>query len=717
VSSALGWSTASPAPEEVFAAVTRLLELLSDRSPLVVLVDDLQWADQTFLDLVQFLTASLRDRPILILCLARSELLDEQPSWGGGRFNSTTVLLGPLSGQDSEALVAGLLGSPLRDRPAIERVTTAAEGNPLYLVELLSMLVEDAWLDERRGGWRATRDLATLPIPPSLQAMVGARLDLLEPSQRFVLERASVVGLEFPIDALRELVGQDLSLLDDALEALLAKDLLQPSDGSASTHRFRHLLIRDVAYDGIPTSSRAELHERFGLWLERTAGERLAEYEEIVGYHLEQAHRYLRGLGEDEDELAPLARRAGEHLAAAGHRTFLRNDMRATASLLARALALIPSGHADRSRCHRERGVALMELGDWSTVERNLRLALEGAEEAGDEVGWWLARVELVDMLAYRSPGATNLREISSVADQAIEVFERLGNQTGLARAYRMRGDSQSWAGRWAEAAEAHREGIRHAMETGNAREMEERLSFGAAQGPLPVPEAIQLVEGLFDPEHPYAVNQLALVYSMAGRHDDAREVRRRIVEHLELVGAEWARASSSIYAGVGLIIEERFEEAEQVLLGAVRLLERMGDLAQLSTAAGVLAQAQFGLGHIDDAMASTELGERTTGEGDIASMVMWRGVRAKILAEGASLDDAMALAREAVEIGAPTDMLSLRAESHLDLAHVLTLARRPEEAAEQIRAALGLFEAKQHVMGLARAERLLDAATSAGPR
>jgi len=286
---AIGLEVGSTPQEEIFWAVRKLLETLAAAGPLVIQFDDIQWADETFLDLLEHVVQLARDAPLLILCPARPGLLDRRPEWGG-MPQVSAIRLEPLTPDTTGQLLDHLPGGTALPAPMRDRILEAAEGNPLFIEEMVGMLVDEGQVVLREGAWQTTSDVASISVPPTISALLAARLDQLAPTQRSLAERASVAGQSFEQAALAELlpVAQRADMARDLL-ALVRKELIRPDRAELSAgdaFRFRHLLIRDAAYGALAKAERATLHERFADWLERVAGERIAEYEEIVGHHL-----------------------------------------------------------------------------------------------------------------------------------------------------------------------------------------------------------------------------------------------------------------------------------------------------------------------------------------------------------------------------------------------------------------------------------------------
>ncbi|MGH2636789.1 MAG: ATP-binding protein, partial [Actinomycetota bacterium] len=390
VAAAIGLSSRSFPLAETFWAVRKLLEALGRRRPLVVHFEDIHWAESTFLDLLEHVLESAEDAPVLLLCSARPELLDERSGWGE-HAASTSIPLEPLSEPQSRQVMENLLGAAELPQELRSRITEAAEGNPLFVEQTLSMLIDEGFLARDDGGpWRVLGDVASLAVPPTISALLGARLDLLSAEERAVLERASIVGQVFYPGAIRALAPEGLrSHVDTTLASLSEKQLVRPTESTfvhEEAYRFVHILIRDAAYQGLLKRTRAELHEGFADWLEEAAGIRLLEQEEIVGYHLEQACRTLAELGPLGEHGRDVGSRGAGHLAAAGRRAFARADAPSAANLLERAASLLPPGNREHTELLRDLAEVSADLGEFAKAESSLAEAMQGAEGIGDPV-------------------------------------------------------------------------------------------------------------------------------------------------------------------------------------------------------------------------------------------------------------------------------------------------------------------------------------------
>ena len=324
--------------KEIAWAFRRLVETVAAVRPVVLVVDDVQWAEPALLDLLDHLTDMSRGAPILLICMARPEFLDTRPTWGAQRTHSFTTVLSPLSAADCAELTAGLLGDQVGSE-LLERVTTAADGIPLFVEEMLAMLVDQGQLEpDPAGGWVPTADLAEVTVPATVHALLAARLDRLAPALREVTDAASVVGKMFYPDAVAVLLDHPDGL-DDSVQGLVRADLIAPGTTDFPGHdayAFTHLLTRDTAYQALPKGRRAVLHEAMARWLSGAAGDGTAE---VVAFHLEQAAGYLTELGQPDPALAEEAARL---LQAAADRALALGDAGSAVGLVGRAERLVP---------------------------------------------------------------------------------------------------------------------------------------------------------------------------------------------------------------------------------------------------------------------------------------------------------------------------------------------------------------------------------------
>lgn len=697
---------ASPA-DELFWAIRRFLEALGREQPVIAIVEDAHWADTALLDLLEHVATWTRGTPLLLVIVGRPELLEGRSGWGSGRFDATTLPLKPLSEEQGGELLQHLSGDVGFAPAARARILGAAEGNPLFLEEVLAM-VTDPGVNRDDA---APLDLVDVPIPPTVQAILEARLDRLPPDLRRTLERAAVVGKEFSDEDLRSITPEEeQESLSGALDELVTRDLiaLEQVSSRGRTYAFRHILIRDVAEAGASKRVRALDHELIGREFERRAGERLAEVHEIVGYHLETAYRYRAELGLSSQDLSTLAESAAAHLFAAGVRAYARADA-AAMSLFGRALDLTPDGSPDAPERWRFRGLALLDGGRAGDAEEAFASGLAVAEAIGDERGAWRIRVEEADLWNHARPESFGGAQLEAVARTAIAALEADGDIAGLARAERLLGDALMLGGRQEEAATAFEAARGHALEMGDEREAEESLSSGSVIGQVPVERCIEVLGGALEGHprpNPNLLAALGLALAMAGDFAGAREANEQGLTIAMQLGAEWRALSVRMYFAVSLLVEGDAEAAEEMVRPAVEGLQRMGDHALLASAGHLLAEALWRLGRADDAMLATVLAEGVTGEDDLAAEMGWRGVRGKILADRGEMREAEALARQAAELGANSEFLLFAGWAYEDLAYVLATEGNRDEARETRDLARAVYQRKGSTASLARLER-----------
>ncbi|HEX2051044.1 MAG TPA: adenylate/guanylate cyclase domain-containing protein [Actinomycetota bacterium] len=710
VAQLLGIADGSESTDEAFWAVRRFFETLARDRPLVVAFDDVHWAEPTFLDLVENVADWSRDVPILLLCAARSELLDLRPAWGGGKLNATSMLLEPLSDDDACTLVGNLVGDDDVPQPVRDRIVRAAEGNPLFVEEMLAMLADDG--STGTGRRRIEGDVA---VPPTIQALLAARLDRLEPAERCVLERAAVAGREFHLDAVKVLSPEiERDGVGALLMSLVRKELVRPERsafGGQDAFRFRHALVRDAAYESLPKEVRAELHERFARWLDDVARDRMREYEEIVAYHLERAYSYRASLGPVDAAARALGAEAGARLAAAGRRALARGDMPAAVSLLWRARSLLPADDARRLEIAPDIGHALVETGQFARAEVVLDEAIEAARAAGDRRLEAHATAERAEMQLYVNPELTmeKLREQSLAL---VATFEEFGDEAGLAKAWSLLGEVDWQLSRFGDAEESIRQVIEHAARAGDRREHARAVGWyavAAVWGPTPVADGIARCERILEEYRGHrtiearVVPALASLKGMQGEFDEAHELFATARAVHDDLGRMRAAAFTDM-SGITFMYQGDDESAERELRTGFEALQEMGEISYLSTSAGLLAHAAYRQGRLSEVERLVGIARETAAEDDVMSQVLWRAALAKVHAARGELDAAEPLARAAAALSATTDDLNMHGHTLLDLADVLEAAGRHAEALAHARAALDALQRKGNVMAAARA-------------
>jgi len=718
VASAIGLSDTPFPSEELFWGVRRLFETLAADGPLVAVVDDIHWAEPTLLELLRDLLDTV-DAPVVFVCSSRKELLEEHPDWPTNGGRARAIELEPLSAAESGEVVANLLGTTGVDDLVVDRIAAAAEGNPLFVEQLLSMLVEDGTLHERDGRWVSSAPLDTVHIPPTIAALLSARLDRLGPTDRIVIEHGAVIGQNFYRGAVEEMAPEAVRPhVGRCLSSLEAKELVLETDAAflgLATFRFVHILVRDAAYHGILKRTRADLHEAFVDWIERVAPDRASEYEEIRGFHLEQAFGIRVQLGTVDERLSELGRRASTYLASSGRRAVARGDMPAASGLLRRAAGLLPEDASERAELLIEAGEAMIETGELRLAEEALGGAVAIASLVDDEGLTATARVAEL-RLRLETEGAAE-RDVTDEVDRAIGVLERLGAHAGLARAWRLLTQVHWQAARYGEAERTTWKMIEHARLAGDtllARRSTSNVAICLLWGPTPVDEAIDRCRGLLEETsgdrkaEALVLCALAHLHAMRGEFDEARDLYRRSRAMFDEFGWHFLAALTSLDSGPIELLAGDPVTAEAELRKDLDALERMGERNYLSTTAAILAEALYVQGRLDEAERYAAESAEIAAEDDVASQMLWRCVAAKVHARAGRYEKARAYAREAVELARTSDDPDSLGNALIDLAEVATLGGVPDDAIAALREALELFEAKGSTVSAGRTRALL---------
>ena len=713
VAGLFGWAEPG-ATEDAFWAVRKLLEHVAAQRPLVVVFDDIHWAEPTLLDLIEHLADWTRDAAVLLVCIARPELLEVRPGWGGGKMNATSILLEPLPGDEASQLVDNLLGRAEIPEAARARILDAAEGNPLFVEEMLAMLIDDGLLRFEDGAWRSVEDLANVTVPPTIHLLLAARLDRLDSEERAVIERGAVEGKVFHAGAVTTLSAEGARPnVRSRLLALARKELIRPDRpefAGEDAFRFRHLLIRDAAYQAMPKQQRAELHERFAEWLTGAAGERIAEYEEILGHHLEQAYRYRAELGAVDDATRELGRRASAHLHASGLRAAERDDTRSAISFLERAAELVEG---------EERARSLVLLAEVRDDLLDFRGAVEAADAAtglaeaiGDRRLVLRAALVRVNALGQLDPTFTVARARQE-AEPARHELESLGDEEGRDRALLLEGRLWFYAGQAARSLEmATRLLGRGQVPPRSRRALANELTGALYFGPTPVEEAFEVVDrvtaavGTSLGAEARIQKAMCGLLGMAGRFEEARAAARRSRQIFEELGTPLRDVLSNQIVAETERLAGDLEAAERIFRASHEAFEEIGETGFNSTVCGRLAEVLCDLERYDEGDDFAERSRAMAAEDDFASQAVWRQARAIVLSHRGQHDAALATADEAVAINEATDYTAWQGEALEVKGRVLAVAGRADEARAAYRGALDRYEHKGVVPSIERVRR-----------
>ena len=717
VAGLFGWAEPG-ATEDAFWAVRKLLEHLAREHSVVLVFDDIHWGEPTFLDLIEHLADWTREAAVLLLCIARPELLEVRPGWGGGKMNATSILLEPLPTDEASQLVDNLLGRADIPQAARDRILEAAEGNPLFVEEMLAMLIDDGLLRLEEGEWRAVEDLADVTVPPTIQLLLAARLDRLDAEERGVIERGAVEGKVFHSGAVATLSPQPVRPhVRSRLLALARKELIRPDRpefAGEDAFRFRHLLIRDAAYQAMPKEQRADLHERYAGWLAEAARDRMVEYEEILAHHLEQAYRYRVELGVPDDRARELAARAAEHLYAAAVRADERGDLATARSLLERNVGL--SDETLRVQALVRLSELLPELGEYAEAHETAVHAIEVADAMGDRPS--ALRAELVRILNRSSIDPTHTMGMGRRAiEEVLAEAERLGDADLRARAVLALTLIAFFLGKTTDAM-AMIDELSDRVPTMSRRDRNEvagQMAVCSFFGSVPVEDAFAVLDraaalrggGLLGEAHDLRVR--AGVLGMAGRFAEAHELVARSRAIYEELGAPTIMITTSQINAETLLLEGRPHDAEGVLREMHEAYEEMGETAFNSTICALLGHALCDQGRFDEAESFAKRSRELAAEDDFASQGDWRLVMARVLTHRGSFEEALAVADEAVAIMDATDYLDRQGGGHEARADVLAAAGRADNARAAYGEALDRYERKGNVVAAARVRARLD--------
>ena len=703
--------------DETRWALQLLCTALAGTRPLVVVVDDLHWAHEDLLGALDHLADWVQGAPVLLLCVARPDLLERHPRWGSGKLNATALVVPPLAADDCRELVLRLYEPVGADDPEVvphavaaaeqeqivERLVHRSEGNPLFVEQIVGMVSES---DDPRF------------VPPSVRAVVAARLDRLEPAERAVLECAAVTGAEFTAADLTALLPAGAGPVEHAVRTLVRRRLLEAAgqDLGAARWRFVSQLIRDEVYSGMSKLVRARQHERFAEY----GAERAPEDHHTIGTHLEEAFRLRLDLGPADATARSTGARAADHLAAAGTAALGRGDVRWAVDLLRRALALTaalpePQPHAGLA-VRTALAEARLAAGDAAEAVGALRQLLADARAAGDR--GVEARVRL--QLAYLDPsslepGADGFGAVLDVARDAVAVFTGSDDALGLARAWLAIGQERQSRSRHGEAARYLTRALHESVRAGAGLERAGSLGALAVSlwlGPEPAPVALRRCGEFLDDllagrrmARATVSCPMAALLAMRGDHAEARRLLADAVRTLSDLGHLFAVPAVHLFQAT---VEESagcWDDAIRLLRAARAELERLGDGQLHATATRDLARVLLSRGGAEDEVTRLVGGLLDTGLDALpAAAADVHGIRARL---AAAVGDAATAAHhldQAIDAARRTDSPVCLAGAELDRAQAAAALGREREAVAAAGEARRHFTAKGHLVGAERA-------------
>ncbi len=647
---------------EIAWATLRWAEELADAQPLVLIFEDVQWADERLLEVIENLARARRPIPLMIVCVARFELLDTRPSWGGGNPRSTAIELVPLDSEESTELAALLL--PAGDGEAEEQralLVEKAEGNPLFLEETARMLLE------------SNLDCATLDrIPDSIQALIAARIDLLAPEQKRLLQQAAVIGRVFWRGALEHLAPDtDVPTL---LEGLLERDLVAPVERSTISgdraFQFTHVLIRDVAYGALTKAERAETHRSFAAWVP-------AELVEVSAYHLERACALLAEL--DGTPPPALAAEAAAALEAAGRRAYGIDSFTKARRLARRSFELEPTPGrlylAADSAC---------QLGDLGTVASEMEQVRAEAAAAADAALEGRALSGLATAALGRDGDPVESVRLAEKALATLPANDLEGRATALRRLA-----SAAWWTNDLRGAEAY---TRRALELADRAHRDDlRIdALGQLQWLLELQLQLDAAEEVFA-ERPAAEGVLARARAahalgalrrLQGRLGEAAQsLAEARMLYLD-VGASGDAAMCGLILGWMALVDGLAEQAEQEFRDAARVFAANEDHGRLAEAHRALAEALVVSGRIEEADRFATQARSEVSDHDLTSLRSTISTLGIVRAAQGRDDEAERLLREALGMLEGTDYRLMEAEARVELARFLRARDRLDEAA-----------------------------------
>jgi class 3 adenylate cyclase/tetratricopeptide (TPR) repeat protein len=669
----LGAAEGKRTSDEIAWAAVNWARQLADAQPLVLVFEDMHWADDRLLQLVEHLARTLKDAPTLILAVARHDLAEEHPAWGGGNPRAAALDLGPLDDDESIELANLLLDGHGLPPAQCALVLEKAEGNPLFLEETARMIVDSEGGPPDR-------------IPDTVQALVAARIDRLPDDEKRLLQHAAVMGRVFWRGALDRLSSNDTGTL---LDRLLERDLVVPEErstiGGHRAFRFRHVLIREVAYATTTKAQRAHDHRAYAEWLGEHAPDELVE---IRAYHFDHAAALVAEL--DSHVPADLAATAAAALDTAVERAIARESYASARRLAVRAVELEPT-LARRCRA----GHAAWRLGDFDAVMNEL----PDVAEAGDPLLRGRALVAIADVMLHRTTDAPAVR---TLIEEALDLLQDDSDVDFRFDALRVARDVAWWVGELDEVVELERNALDLATKGGRVD-----LQITAIQGlgtvamsrlDLSEAEALLRRAEALAAEDANARSRLAVLRlrawldSIRGDHEAALAGYRDQLEIVSDLGQAQGIGHAKSHLGKEELDVGHVDTAERLLRDAIRTFKALGDRGYLCEAQRSLAQALVAQGRVDEAEKVALEARRIVGAEDRysrATTVLALGV---VRAAQGRDEEAETLLRNALDSHTASGFRFGELEALEVLADFLRARGRDDEAADLDRRRAGLL-------------------------
>jgi class 3 adenylate cyclase/tetratricopeptide (TPR) repeat protein len=696
-----GFNREAPVPEDVPWAVRLFLELLAAQRPVLLVVDDLHWAESGLLDVLEHVADWSRDAPVMLLGLARPEFYDSRPAWGGGKLNATAMLLSPLDAAATVSLV------DKHDLPEVikGRIAGTSGGNPLFAEQLVAMLADEGHVTLAGGVATWTGGPAQevrWAMPPSVSALLAARIDRLRDDERAIVGCAAVIGTVFYAEAIAALTGAPLPEVQQGLGQLLRKEFLRAAATDLpglSAYRFLHVLVRDAAYAGLAKASRAMWHEQLADWLSVLGGDVVPD--EIVGHHLASAWEYRTQLGPATSQVRELAARAARKLAAAARRLEL-SDVAAAAALLQRAAAILGPDDPHRVECLLNLAGQRIELGQIDEA----RQALRTAAEAADPRQAVLAEVLTCRLKSFTAEG--RIEDNEQIVLEAARRFREWGDDRGLAQAYLVLGDLATFGGHIARSTKLLELALKHGQAAGDAgcvARARSLLGITLLFGSAPAEEVIAALDQMVassgnDPRVRAEAEQVTCVmHAMCGRFGQAQAIGAEARQHLAEVGLGLFVANLAQSTGHVAELAGDLDAAEREYERSCHDLKALGESSYLSTVAGLHARLLARRGKPAQAQAALELARRHGSPDDVATQSLVRQAEGLLAAAAGDADRARAAITDAVQREPENEQPDAAGEAYLTAADVEKILGNTPAERGHLTAAQLLFEAKGNVV------------------